>query len=66
MYFMMESVGTISNHIMSLYAAKMFAFTKQEDVPAITLEKEREDGAIYIHSSQPGISQIEGPAHEKK
>lgn len=64
-YFALESVETISNHIMSLYGAKILAYTKNENVLDINLQKETEDAAVYIHSSEPGVSQIYGPQHEK-
>ncbi|CEI97888.1 Putative Glutamate dehydrogenase [Rhizopus microsporus] len=64
-YFALESVETIANHIMALYGAKILAYTKNENVLDINLQKESEDAAVYIHSSQPGVSQIYGPQHEK-
>lgn len=32
----------------------------------INLERETEDAAIYIHTSRPGVSQVNGPDHEKR
>ncbi|GAA5803768.1 Glutamate/Leucine/Phenylalanine/Valine dehydrogenase-domain-containing protein [Helicostylum pulchrum] len=64
-YFALESVETISNHIMSLYGAKILAYTKNENVLDINLQKETEDSAVFIHSSVPGVSQINGPQHER-
>ena len=66
MYFMMESVDTIAQHIMSLYAAKIFAYVKNENVLDVNLEREKDDGAVYIHTSRPGVSQLSGPQHERK
>lgn len=65
-YFGLESVETIANHIMALYGAKILAFTKNENVLDINLEKESEDSSVYIHSSQPGVSQLTGPQCERK
>lgn len=62
----MESVETIANHIMALYGAKILAFTRNENVLDINLEKESEDSSVYIHSSQPGVSLVNGPQFEKK
>ncbi|KAG2237798.1 hypothetical protein INT48_002099 [Thamnidium elegans] len=59
------NVETISNHIMSLYGAKILAYTKNENVLDINLQKETEDSAVFIHSSEPGVSQINGPQHER-
>ncbi|KAI8393292.1 Glutamate/Leucine/Phenylalanine/Valine dehydrogenase-domain-containing protein [Radiomyces spectabilis] len=65
-YFALESVETIANHIMALYGAKILAYTKNENVLDINLEKESEDSSIYIHSSRPGVSQVKGPQCEKR
>ncbi|KAI8341466.1 Glutamate/Leucine/Phenylalanine/Valine dehydrogenase-domain-containing protein [Chlamydoabsidia padenii] len=65
-YFRLESVETIANHIMALYGAKIEAFTKQKSGLDINLEKESDDSSVYIHSSEPGVSQINGPQYEKK
>ncbi|ORX62688.1 NAD-dependent glutamate dehydrogenase [Hesseltinella vesiculosa] len=65
-YFRLESVETIANHIMALYGAKIETFTKQKSAFEINLEKEAEDSSVYIHSSEPGISQVKGPQCEKK
>jgi glutamate dehydrogenase len=51
---------------MALYGAKILAFTKNENVLDINLEKESENSSVYIHSSQPGVSQLRGPQCEKK
>lgn len=66
MYFELESVETIANHIMSLYAAKLTAYLKNSAVLDITLEQETDDGAVYIHNSKPGVSQVDGPQYEQR
>lgn len=66
MYFMMESVEVVANHIMALYGAKLFAYIKNESALDVNLERETDDGAVYIHTSKPGVSQTGGPQHEKK
>lgn len=65
---MMEGVDTVSNHIMSLYAAKMQAFTKKNDQAYfnINLEQESDHGAVYIHNSRPGVSMTDGPNFERR
>lgn len=65
MYFMMESVETIANHILALYGAKIFAYTKNENSLDIQLERETEEGAVYIHTSRPGVSTLTGPQIER-
>ncbi|CAO3644322.1 unnamed protein product [Cunninghamella echinulata] len=65
-YFALESVETIANHIMSLYGAKITAYTNNDKVLNINLQKEAEDSSVFIHSSIPGISQVKGPEHERR
>ncbi|CAD6909819.1 unnamed protein product [Tilletia caries] len=65
-YFAMESVATVADHVMALYGAKILAYTKHSNTLEIDLENVSEDGAIFIHSSQPGKSQNEGPQWEKR
>lgn len=66
MYFAMETSEAVANHILALYAAKMTAYTRNEKDLDINLERETEDGAVYIHTSRPGVSLLTGPQHEKK
>ena len=66
MYFLMENVETISNHIMALYAAKMIAFTKNDTTFDVNLEQETDTAAVYIHNSCPGVSVIDGPNYERR
>ncbi|KAI8898836.1 Glutamate/Leucine/Phenylalanine/Valine dehydrogenase-domain-containing protein [Globomyces pollinis-pini] len=66
MYFQQESVQTIAQHIMGLYGAKITAFIKNEQSLEINLERETDDGAVYIHTSRPGVSAINGPKYEQK
>ncbi|KAG5456179.1 MAG: hypothetical protein BJ554DRAFT_4148, partial [Olpidium bornovanus] len=66
MYFMLESVESISNNILALYGAKISAYTKNDNDLVIDLERETDDGAIYIHTSRPGVSQLSGPQHERR
>ncbi|KAI8994634.1 Glutamate/Leucine/Phenylalanine/Valine dehydrogenase-domain-containing protein [Pilobolus umbonatus] len=64
-YFALESVETITNHIMALYGAKILAYTNNENVLDVDLRKEHEDSAVYIHSSEPGVSKVGSTKHEK-
>lgn len=66
MYFSVESVDVIANHIMALYAAKMTAYLKNASSLEVDLEQERDDGAVYIHSSKPGVSTLTGPQYEQR
>ncbi|KAI8343348.1 Glutamate/Leucine/Phenylalanine/Valine dehydrogenase-domain-containing protein [Chlamydoabsidia padenii] len=65
-YFALETVETIANHIMSLYGAKITAYTNKDDTLDINLQKETEDSSVFIHTSVPGVSQIHGPENERK
>ncbi|KAI9015996.1 Glutamate/Leucine/Phenylalanine/Valine dehydrogenase-domain-containing protein [Hyaloraphidium curvatum] len=66
MYFELESVQTISDHILALYGAKIFAFIRSEHSLEINLERETEENAVYINSTKPGISNPAGPQHEHR
>jgi glutamate dehydrogenase len=66
MYFQLESVETIAQHIMALYSAKIFAFIKNENSLDINLERETEESAVYINTSRPGVSVLTGPQHERR
>ncbi|KAJ3048167.1 NAD-dependent glutamate dehydrogenase [Rhizophlyctis rosea] len=66
MYFQLESVETIAQHIMALYGAKILAYTRNENALDINLERETDDGAVYINTSQAGVSALNGPQHEKR
>lgn len=65
LYFLNEPTEVIASHITSLYAAKIQAFTENKNSLDINLVKETESGAVYMHTSTPGVSQIGGPQYEK-
>ncbi len=66
MYFQIESVDTIAQHIIALYGAKISSYIKNENALDIHLERELEDRAVYIHTSTPGVSQLAGPQYERR
>ncbi|KAI8873321.1 NAD-dependent glutamate dehydrogenase [Ramicandelaber brevisporus] len=66
LYFATEPPETIAEHVLALYGAQVTAYTKNENVLDINLSKETESGAVYIHTSAPGVSQIHGPQFERK
>lgn len=66
MYFQLESIETIANHIMALYAAKLNSYLRNSHTLDVHLEQEEDDGAVYIHTSKPGISQVNGPQVEQR
>jgi glutamate dehydrogenase len=65
-YFRTESIEVISNHITSLYAAKIAAATREDKREEIRLDLETEDHAVYIDTSEPGVSHIDGPRYEQR
>ena len=65
-YFELESVDAIASSITSLYAAKVAAFARVDKRQEIRLDMEAEDHAIYIDTSEPGISNIGGPRYEQR
>lgn len=66
MYFQTESVPAIVNHILSLYAGKVAAFARDDGRLEIRLDKEATDHAVYIDTSKPGVSVIDGPRYEQR
>ena len=65
-YFQEEAVETIAQHILGLYAAKMNSFMKNDHSLDIHLERETSQGAVYIHTSKPGVSNVDGPKYEEQ
>lgn len=65
-YFELETSDAIVSHITSLYAAKIAAFAREDKREEIRLDMEATDHAIYIDTSEPGISNIKGPRYEHR
>lgn len=65
-YFQLEQVNVIANHITSLYAAKVAAHAREDKREEIRLDMEAYDHAIYIDTSEPGKSAIGGPRYETR
>ncbi|KAF8247637.1 NAD-specific glutamate dehydrogenase (NAD-GDH) [Wilcoxina mikolae CBS 423.85] len=65
-YFKYESVEAITNHILSLYAGKIAAFSRADGRVEIRLDREEEDHAVYIDTSTPGVSVLKGPQYEQR
>ncbi|OCK85162.1 NAD-dependent glutamate dehydrogenase [Lepidopterella palustris CBS 459.81] len=66
MYFSTESVEAIVNHIHSLYAAKVAAYARDDKRLEIRLDKEAVDHAVYIDTSKPGVTVMDGPRYEQR
>jgi glutamate dehydrogenase len=60
MYFEQESAQSIGDNIIALYGAKIQALIRNEDSPQISLKREGEHSAIYIHTSSPGVAHPKG------
>jgi glutamate dehydrogenase len=65
-YFQLESVGAIVSHITSLYAAKVGAFARADKKEEIRLDMEASDHAIYIDTSEAGVTNMRGPRYEHR
>ncbi|CAK7236876.1 NAD-dependent glutamate dehydrogenase [Sporothrix bragantina] len=65
-YFQLEGVDVIANHITSLYAARVAANSREDKREEIRLDMEAYDHAIYIDTSEPGKSAIGGPRYESR
>lgn len=66
MYFQTETLDAIVSHILSLYAGKIAAFARDDHKLEIRLDKEALDHAVYIDTSIPGISLLDGPKYEDR
>ncbi|KAL3457720.1 Glutamate/Leucine/Phenylalanine/Valine dehydrogenase-domain-containing protein [Aspergillus heterothallicus] len=65
-YFQTETVEAIVTQVLSLYAAKVAAYARDDKKLEIRLDKEAEDHAVYIDTSKPGFSSIDGPHYEQR
>jgi len=65
-YFQTETVDAIVTQILSLYAAKVAAYARDDKQLEIRLDKEAEDHAVYIDTSRPGVSTVNGPRYEQR
>jgi glutamate dehydrogenase len=61
-----ESVEVISNHITSLYAAKVVTLTRLDKREEIRLDLEAEDHAVYFETSEPWVGYNDGPQYERR
>ena len=66
MYFSTETVEAIVSHIHSLYAAKVAAYARDDKKLEIRLDKEAADHAVYIDTSLPGITALDGSKFETR
>lgn len=66
MYFATESAEAVASNILSLYAAKLAAYARDDKKLEIRLQKEAADHAVYIDTTKPGISMLEGPRFEQR
>ena len=66
MYFQTEKTEAIVSHVLSLYAGKVAAYARDDHKLEIRLDKEASDHAVYIDTSLPGISVLEGPNYEQR
>jgi glutamate dehydrogenase len=65
-YFQLEGVDAIASNITSLYAAKIAAFAREDKKQEIRLDMEASDHAIYIDTTEPGVSSVTGPCYEHR
>ena len=66
MYFSTETAEAIVSHIHSLYAAKVAAYARDDKKLEIRLDKEAADHAVYIDTSLPGITVLDGSKFEAR
>lgn len=66
LYFSTETVEAVASNILSLYAAKLAAYARDDKKLEIRLAKEATDHAVFIDTSKPGVSNITGPRYEQR
>ncbi|KAK3703079.1 NAD-dependent glutamate dehydrogenase [Vermiconidia calcicola] len=66
MYFSTENAEAITSYVHSLYAAKVAAYARDDKKLEIRLDKESADHAVYIDTSLPGVTAVEGSRFEPR
>ncbi|KAI8902966.1 Glutamate/Leucine/Phenylalanine/Valine dehydrogenase-domain-containing protein [Globomyces pollinis-pini] len=56
MYFEEEAAEQVAEHITNLYASKVQAYIRNESMPEIGFKREKDNSAVFIHTSYPGLS----------
>lgn len=67
LYFSETSVDTIAGHVLSLYGAKCKAAGRPSDEGLqVQMTVEEDDHAVYIDTSFPGVTNVDGPLYEER
>ncbi|PVU87831.1 hypothetical protein BB561_006150 [Smittium simulii] len=65
MYFMMQEPSVVASHVLGIYAASLNGICSNKQHININFDKTDDNSAVFIHTSTPGVSQIEGPQQEQ-
>ncbi|KAK9479274.1 Glutamate/Leucine/Phenylalanine/Valine dehydrogenase-domain-containing protein [Lipomyces japonicus] len=65
-FFATETVPNIADLILSIYGAKIAAFSRRDRKLELRLDREEKDRAIYIDTSVPGVTNLSGPKYEER
>ncbi|KFY31050.1 hypothetical protein V493_01447 [Pseudogymnoascus sp. VKM F-4281 (FW-2241)] len=65
-YFQTETPEAIQSNITSIYAAKVAESAREQRRQEMGLDMEATDHAIYIDTSEPGVSNTGGPGYEQR
>ena len=65
-YFATEKISTIVNHVLALYGAKIGAYSRNVETFEIRLDREEDTHAVYIDTSPPGVTMLNGPRYEER
>ncbi|OMJ26218.1 NAD-specific glutamate dehydrogenase [Smittium culicis] len=65
LYFMMEKPSVVADHILGFYAARLAGISSKNDKIEINFDRASEESAVFIHTSAPGVSRIDGPHYEQ-
>ncbi|PVU90824.1 hypothetical protein BB559_004418 [Furculomyces boomerangus] len=66
LYFSMEEPEIVAEHVVGLYAAEISAIASKKEKININFHRETPEASVFIHTSVPGISAIDGPHYEVK
>ncbi|KAJ3088057.1 NAD-dependent glutamate dehydrogenase, partial [Physocladia obscura] len=65
LYFKVEPADTIAQHILALYSAKISGFVKHDEFLDVTLDRETDSNAVFIHTNIPGVGTVNGKNYER-
>ncbi|OLY81852.1 NAD-specific glutamate dehydrogenase [Smittium mucronatum] len=65
LYFMMEKPSVVADHILGFYASRLAGISSKKEKFEINFDRIDDESAVFIHTSTPGVSRIDGPHYEQ-